>query len=277
MKILLVAAVLGMPLAAHAADPPVGTPVSFLACPVARDTGSDTDLCFFAEHDGVRYALTNPPDWGTPQLKHRVLVEGRVKEGPDYCGALTIDGRASVMPEVDPGCATVMPFDGLIKGVTGGVFNSGSPQQRAYAQDLARRAAENPALSIEPAILDPAPTPPPQPPFTPRSLTIVFPFDSDRGSGPDMLKLKDLAVYAAAAQVKRVQVVGFRAASRLDDGGELVEKPQLAQARAEKIGGILRALGVPSAALDIRWEAAVADPVGIDDWRKRRVEITASP
>src|ERR1700726_2388765 len=85
----------GLAVLASAAEPAPGTAISFLACPIARDTGPDTDLCFFAEHDGTRYALVNPPDWGVPQLKHRVLVEGHVKEGASSCGAVGIEGRAS--------------------------------------------------------------------------------------------------------------------------------------------------------------------------------------
>src|SRR5580658_2167236 len=124
------------------AEPPAAA-LSFIACSIARDTGPDTDLCFIAEQDGNRYALVNPPDWGVPQLKHRVLVEGRVVSG-SFCGATPIEGRASVLPDIDNSCNTVLPFDGVIKGTAGGVFNSGSPQQRAYAQDLARRAALDP-------------------------------------------------------------------------------------------------------------------------------------
>ena len=64
-----------------AAAQPVGAAVSFVTCPIARDTGPDTDLCFVAEYEGALYALTNPADFGAPQLKHRVLVEGRIKMG----------------------------------------------------------------------------------------------------------------------------------------------------------------------------------------------------
>ncbi len=113
---------------AWGAEPP-GTPVSFVACPIARDTGPDTDLCFIAEHDGNRYALVNPPDWGVPQLRHRVLVEGRVTQG-SFCGATVIEGRASVLPDIDDSCNVLLPFDGVIKGIAGGVFNSGSPSGR---------------------------------------------------------------------------------------------------------------------------------------------------
>jgi len=261
--------------AAQAADAP-GEWVSFVACPIARDTGPDTDLCFFAEYNGARYALVNPPDWGVPQLKHRVLVEGRVTAGT-FCGAITIEGRASVLPDIDASCNTVLPFDGVIKGIAGGVFNSGSAQQRAYAQDLARRAESDPSLSVQPAILDAPPMPVPQPPFEPRTLSILYPFDSTRGSGPDMIKLKEIAIYAMAAHAKRVEVVGYRGVSRLTNGTDMEESAGVAEARARKIGGILRALGVAEESLSIRWEGGAIPGKGDGDWRNRKVEIAVSP
>ena len=264
-------------VAAWGAEPSAGTPVSFLACPVARDTGPDTDLCFFAEHDGNRYALVNPPDFGMPQLKHRVLVEGRIKEGAPYCGAIAIDGRASVMTEIDDTCNTIVPFDGVIKGTAGGVFNSGTPEQRAFAQDLARRAALDPKLSVEPAILDPPPAAAPTPPFEVRRLVINYPFDSDRGPGPDMVKLKNLVEYARAARAKRVDIVGYRAVSRLADGSELTERASIAEARARKIVTIMNALGMDATSARVRWEANAIAGTGDGDWRNRKVEVTVSP
>jgi outer membrane protein OmpA-like peptidoglycan-associated protein len=260
-----------------AADPPAGTPVSFLACPVARDTGPDTDLCFFAEYEGNRYALVNPPDWGVPQLKHRVLVEGRVKEGPGLCGAIPIEGRASVIAEIDENCNLILPFDDVIKGAAGGVFNSGTPQQRAFAQDLARRVALDPNLSVEPAIADPAPAPLPTPPFEQRTLVIIYPFDSDRGSGPDMVKLKDLVTFIKVANARSVRVVGFRATSRLSSGSDITEGQQIAENRATKIASILGGLGVNAKLVHVNWQARAIDGNGDGDWRNRKVEITVEP
>jgi outer membrane protein OmpA-like peptidoglycan-associated protein len=257
------------------AEPP-GAALSFIACPIARDTGPETDLCFIAEQDGTRYALVNPPDWGVPQLKHRVLVEGRVLAG-SFCGAITIDGRASVLPEIDESCNLVLPFDGIVKGTAGGVFNSGSPQQRAYAQDLAHRASLDPSLSVQPAILDPPPLPPPQPPFEARTMTITYPFNSDRGPGPDMIKLKEFAAYASAAHAKRVDVVGYRATSRLTNGSELVETASLAEARARKIAGIVHALGIADDTIRTRWESDAIAGKGELDWQNRKVEVTVTP
>jgi outer membrane protein OmpA-like peptidoglycan-associated protein len=260
-----------------AGQPPVGAPVSFLACPIARDTGPDTDVCFLAEHEGRLYALGNPPDFGAPQLKHRVLVEGRIADAAAACGALPLVGRVSVMAEIDQACDVILPFDGVIKGAAGGVFNSGSAEQRAAAQELARRVALDPRLSVEPAILDPAPAPLPTPPFEPRTLVIWYPFDSDRGPGPDMVKLRELAIYAREAKARGVEISGYRAVSRLSDGTQLVERAFMAEARARKIAAILEGIGVGPRLLKVRWERDAIGGTGDEDWKNRKVEVTVRP
>jgi outer membrane protein OmpA-like peptidoglycan-associated protein len=262
---------------AAAAEPPAGKYLSFLACPIARDTGPVTDVCFLAEHNGEQYALANPPDWGVPQLHHRVLVEGLVKEGPLVCGARPFEGRTSVMSELAAECGTVLPYDEIVKGAAGGVFNSGSPAQRAHAEELLRRAQSEPRATIEPAILDPPAPPVPTLPFETRTLTVIYPFASTRGSGPDMVKLRDLAAYAGIAKARRVSVMGYRAISLLEDGSELTEPANLARARAEKIAGILVRLGVNAKLVQVRWEDAAIPGSGREDWRNRRAEISIEP
>jgi outer membrane protein OmpA-like peptidoglycan-associated protein len=259
------------------AEPPAGKYVSFLACPIARDTGPVTDVCFLAEHNGEQYALVNPPDWGVPQLHHRVLVEGLVKDGPLVCGARPLEGRASVMSELAAECGTVLPYDEIVKGAAGGVFNSGSPAQRAHAEELLRRTPGEPRASIEPAILDPPPPPVPTPPFETRTLTVIYPFSSTRGSGPDMVKLRDLAAYVNIAKARHVSVTGYRAVSLLEDGSNLAEPADLARARAEKIAGILTRLGVNAKLMQVRWEETAIPGSGKEDWRNRRAEISVEP
>lgn len=263
--------------ASAAAQPAVGTPVSFVACPIARDVGPTFDMCFFTEHAGVRYGLANPTDWGVPQLRHRVLVEGKVREGPPVCGGVPIDGRASVLPEIDETCTTIAPNDGSVKGVAGGVFNSGTPEQRAYAQDLARRAEADPRASVIPAVQNPPAPPPPQPPFTEQRLVVTYPFDSDRGPALDMVALLRLAEYARVSNASSISIVGYSASSRLADGAVLRESDALARARAEKIATILAGVGVPKKALKVRWEAQQIAGAGVDDWKNRKVEILLTP
>jgi outer membrane protein OmpA-like peptidoglycan-associated protein len=261
--------------AAAAAAPPPGEPLSFVACPIARDTGPDTDLCFFAEYDGEPYALVNPPDWGNPQLKHRVLVEARVADGAPICGATPLDARISVLPEIDPSCDTLLPFDGSVRGNPGGIFNQGTPEQRAAALELASRVEADPALSLEPVMRESS-YPLPVPPFEAESLAIYYPFESDRATDADMLqllRLKDIALAVPA----RVEVTGHRGASRLTDGTTMVERSEMARKRAEKIAGILRGLGVDAEQIEIDWIDAPGGATGRDDWPSRRIDLRVVP
>lgn len=249
-----------------AAAPPVGSPLSFVACPIARDTGPDTDVCFFAEYDGERYALVNPPDWGNPQLRHRVLVEARVADGEPVCGAQPLDARISVIFELDTSCDTIVPFDG--------VSRPARPQSAALI-DLANRVEKNPALSLDP-VRPEVPYPRPVPPYEAETLMIYYPFESDRATDADMrelLRLRDIARAVPA----RVEVVGYRGASRLSNGSTMVERPGMARTRAEKIAGILQGLGVDPERIEVDWVDAPGGNTGRDDWLARRVELRVTP
>ena len=65
---------------------------SFIACPIVRDT--KTVPCFLAEYEGEIYYLGIQQDitaaFHPPQLKHEVLVEGHVSEGPRICGGIPL-------------------------------------------------------------------------------------------------------------------------------------------------------------------------------------------
>lgn len=256
---------------------PERSAVSFVGCPIARDTGPDTDVCFLVEHDGERYALAGPPDWGDPQLGHRVLVEGRPTGGALVCGARPIEGRVSVLREIDSACNELLPDDGSVQGTAGGVFRRGTPAQKAYAEELAHRAAADPRWSIEPAILDPEPTPMPEPPFLPRALTVLHPYASDRATGPDMLKVRDLAIYARVAGAHRVEIRSQYAASRLNTGQILPEVQEIARARAAKIAAVFSAMGVDPAVIVVKIDSAMQAGTGDGDWSRRSTTVTVTP
>ena len=260
-----------------AAAPAVGAAVSFVACPVARDTGPNTDLCFSTEYDGVVYALSSPPDWGAPQLKHRVLVEGVVRDGPNACGGLPLDGRVSVLPDIDSACDRILPFDGVIVGVPGGVFNSGPAEQRASMVDLARRAqGDEPALSILPVAADPPPPAAFSPPFAARRFTLYYPFDSDRATGPDMIEVVNLVRYAVASKAQ-VRIVSRQGVSKLSNGALLAEPDGTARKRADKLAEIMVGLGMAASAVTAEAMPTTAAPDGVEDWRERRTEVFVVP
>jgi len=248
------------------AAPPVGESISFVACPIARDTGPETDLCFFAEYEGERYALVNPPDWGNMQLKHRVLVEARVAGGDPVCGAIPLDAHISILPELDLSCDTLLPFDGASRPTRA---------QPEAMLELARRVEADPSVSLQP-VRPETPYPVPTPPFEPEELTIYYPFASDRATDADMielLRLKDIALAVPA----RVELSSQRGISLLSDGTRMEEHPDMARRRAARIAGILEGLGIDRDRIEIRSIDAAAGGAGLQDWRNRRVILRVTP
>ncbi|MCP5146144.1 MAG: hypothetical protein H6978_15145 [Gammaproteobacteria bacterium] len=281
MRLQIIVASFGLAVAAaaHGANsgtPAVGDYVSFQDCPIARDTGPETDLCFFTEHDGVRYGLIEAQDFGRPQLKHRLLVEGQVVDGPLVCGGIPLQGRFSVLTELDDSCNRIVPFDGNVVGVASGVFNRGSPEQRAAAMAMMERSVSEPAVSLLPAIPESPALAEPRPPFETRNFTLYYPYNSDRGSGPDMMEIVRLVHYARAARAT-VTLTPFRGSSLLDDGTRLAEKPDIAQQRGEKLKGIMAGLGLDEKSIIIGPPQLLIEGDGHEDWKNRRIEVELVP
>jgi hypothetical protein len=252
------------------------TLLSFTSCPIARDMGPDGELCFFVEHEGVAIGVVSR-GFGSPQLLHQLLVEGRIVDGPPVCGGLPMEGRISVLPELDGNCNTIIPHDGKSKGRISGVFFTGGPEQRALAEDLTRRAQIDHRVTAEPAVYVPPPPPPPQPPFSTQTLVIHYPFGTDRGPGNEIGQLVRLAEYAIASRARSVTIVGQAASSRLSSGERLAESESLARTRAEKAAAILTGLGVPQDTVKVSWKPGLVEGTGDDDWRNRRIEVVLQP
>ncbi len=240
--------------------------LSFLACPVAQDLGPQRDLCFFAMRDGVRYGLSSPQDWGNPQLGHKVLVEAEVADRPNECGGIAIDGRVSVMPELSPECDEIVP-------VTPEFLAEELPA-RLRLSDADRSMIEaDPATSLRIVRLPALPVPEVA---LRRTETIYFPFESDRASGPDAMKLLELARLAVAIPGTRVEVRAYRGASLLDVGQVLTERPDMARKRGKKIADILAGLGVPEQTIALEIIETAPAPGGHRDWEHRKVELRVS-
>lgn len=240
--------------------------LSFLACPVAQDLGPQRDLCFFAMRDGVRYGLSSPQDWGNPQLGHKVLVEAEVADRPQECGGLAIDGRVSVMPELSPECDEIAPAmpEFLAEELPARLRLSDEDRLMIDADPkTSLRIVRLPALPVPEVALR-------------RTETIYFPFESDRASGPDAMKLLELARLAVATPGARMEVRAYRGASLLDTGQVLTERPDMARKRGKKIADILGGLGVSDQAIALEVIDAVPNPSGTRDWEHRRVELRVS-
>ncbi|AKH41958.1 outer membrane protein OmpA-like peptidoglycan-associated protein [Altererythrobacter atlanticus] len=237
--------------------------LSFLACPVAQDMGPDRDFCFFVMHEGVRYGLSGPPDWGNPQLGHQVLVEAVIADKAEECGGVPIDGRVSVMPELSPECDEIAPFRPALR--------LSGPAPRRKLSEIERAAiAADPSASLQIVRLPPVPE---HDVTLGRWETIYFPFESDRASGPDALMMVRLAELAGATPGAEVSIRAYRGATLLDDGRSLVEREGMARQRGEKVANILRGLGAHDRSIGVEMVETPPEADGERDWMSRRVEI----
>ena len=209
---------------------------SFVACPIVRDTR--TVPCFLAEYDGALYFLgVQDSDGPVPQLKHEVLVEGRVAQGPRVCGGIPLQPVSiSVMKEVNLACSTLLPAEPGIEAPAA---------SRAAAPD--QSAGE---------------------------FTVLYSFNDDE-LGPAGIRMVTEAAAYAKRGAPAVRVSGFRATSLLSNGERLVEKAGLAEKRAQNIAALLRGLGVSKVTAEWKNDPEPAD--GQSDASRRRVTIVVTP
>lgn len=248
------------------APPAKGEPISFVACPIVRDT--KTVPCWLAEYEGELYYLgiqvDISADWYPPQHNHEVLVEGRVSDEPRICGGIVIKPiKTSVLPEVNRECNTLWPAE---EQYTVPFAPRGpGPANRGLDREAMRRSR----LPLPPA---------PPPPYATREFTVYFDFDTHLMPGGRPIRIVGDAVrYATAAKAKRVEVVGYRATSRLSNGQDLVEMPQIAERRANMVGTAFREAGIPESALTVKWKSEPEPGNGVDDPLRRRVTIRVIP
>jgi hypothetical protein len=256
--IVLVALALGPALVAAAPEP--GERLSFVSCPIVRDTRSVP--CWLSEHAGELYYLTIQSDVSAevqpPMLGHQVLVEGIVSAAPRICGGVVLEPvRLSVMPERDANCNTLLPTDDR------------------YTIDFNPRP---PGPSAGRLAFAPDPAAPPAPPLSPEGTqTIEIYFDFDKGVSfrhpADLVSVLERARLIAATQGS---VTGLRGAHRLSDGTLLKESPGVGQRRAEEIARLLAGAGL-NAPLAIDWVDGESEADGVDDWRSRRVTVVLEP
>ena len=244
-----------------AAAPPAGEPISFVGCPVVRDT--PTVPCWLSEYEGDTYYLTIQSDVSAevqpPMLGHKVLVEGVVSDAAPICGGIVLEPvRLSAMPEIDANCNTILPAD------------------ERYTIDFNPRPPGPSAgrLAFAPAPGASAPEPPP-PPRGRQTVEIYFDFDkgvSFRHPG----QLVAILRLAEALPADRVEITGVRGAHRLSDGSLLREAEAVGRRRAEEIADLLRGAGL-EARVDVNWVDGLPEADGIDDWQTRRVSVVLVP
>jgi hypothetical protein len=121
----------------------LGQQRNFVSCPIVRDT--KTVPCFLAEYEGEIYYLGIQQDitreFHPPQLKHEVLVEGRIADGPRVCGGIPLQPVAiSVLKEVNLACSTLLPAEPGIDAPAaprGPGPSSRRPETRSTAREYA--------------------------------------------------------------------------------------------------------------------------------------------
>jgi hypothetical protein len=217
---------------------------NFVACPIVRDT--KTQPCWLAESDGELYYLGQQGgvanDFYPPQLGHLALVEGAVGQGR-VCGGIPLQPvKVSVLRELTPACRAMLPAEDGIEA--------------------------------------PPPIPAPRGPAPswvkvdgPGDVTLYFDFDNDFFSLHVTLALTDLAKHVAQLEESRVEVTGFRAATRLTNGQVMTERDDMGSIRARKVADTLTGLGVPARVITVNAPTEAQPADGVNDPWNRRVEI----
>lgn len=249
----IAALLVALPVMATAAEP-AGTHLSFVSCPIVRDT--KTVPCWLAEYAGQTYFLTIQTDVSAPVnppwLGHRVLVEGVVSGEPDICGGRVLKPvTLSVLPELDASCSTMLPAEDR--------FELPFEPPRPPGPSAGRLAFSYPNEA------------PAKPGDGPKAFTIEYDFD-----GLVVFRhprvLGAILDYARQTQAKRIDITGFRGASSLSNGEKLIEAADIGKRRAEQIAELLQGAGL-DVEYRVRWHDAAAKPNGRTDPKTRRVEV----
>jgi outer membrane protein OmpA-like peptidoglycan-associated protein len=242
-----IAAVLAGSLGSPQAQQRGSTPSSrrqFVACPIVRDTR--TQPCWLAEYDGELFYLGQQGgvanDFYPPQLGHLALVEGTVGTGR-MCGGTPLQPvKVSVLRELSPACRTMLPAEDGIDAPPP------VPAPRGDAPSWVRHDG-------------------------PRDVTLYFDFDSDFFALHVTVALTEVAQLMADNGAVRVEVTGYRAATRLSSGQLMTEREGIGGVRARKVADTLAGLGVSSSRIAVNAPAAAELADGVNDPWRRRVDV----
>ena len=212
------------------------TTVTFVACPIYRDTDPGRKSgCWLADDPAsqIRYDVSAAPM--KPLLGKKILVEGVANDDSNACGGVPLRPlRTSVLDEV---CEPVMiPAEGF----TGRRF--------AVPPDAQRPTWEPRQL--------------PPPPYVTTDFHIFFNHNSDFLVYQHAeIVIEKVLLYAQASHAREVQVIGYAATQPLiASGQQFAESNSLARSRAEAVRLSLDRLGINSSQLKVSWSTH-AQPV----------------
>jgi len=242
-------------------------PVTFVACPVYRDTDNGRKSgCWLATDpaSGIRYDVTQSRS--KPQMGREILVEGLLANNTQAPGA----GPAHEPGADDPCGGTV------IAPVHVSVLSSTCPSFMLPAEGHpGRRFHLDPTLVLPPSDVVRAPPPPPYPA---RDWVIEFSYQSDflQYQYSEVI-LDEIARYVLASHPRHVEVTGHAVTrTRVVSEHSLAEPASLARARAEMVAEGLRRLGVSDTLVHTTWSenppASLVDD-GLPEPSRRRVDI----
>lgn len=253
----MLASVLMLAVMPLVAAPKAGDRLSFVSCPLVRDT--KTVPCWLTEYAGDTWFLTLQTDVSAPVnppwLGHRVLVEGVVSDEPRICGGRVIKPvTLSVLPELDASCNTVLPAEDR--------YDLTFEPPRPPGPSRGRLAFGDPTMRNAPP-----------PVGSQLEFSLAFEFDGMVAfrHAQTLQKILDTARATNAAEVR---ITGYRAASRLTNGEVLREREPIARERAEQMRELLRGAGLTSLRYELKFRDLSKRPDGVADAANRRVDIT---
>jgi hypothetical protein len=213
--------------------------------------------CWLTEYAGETYYLGIQTDvsaeFNPPSLGHRILVEGSVSDEPRICGGRVLKPvTVSVMIERADDCNTMIPSDDRVQLP----FEPPRPPGPSKGQ-----------LAYQYAV--PAK---PTPPFQARVFEVPYEFDGRVGFKHPRF-IQAIVDYATDVHAARIEITGYRGATRLTDGQTLTEGADIAERRARQIEELIRSTGLEDVQYATRWEsdAVVGGP------ERRHVSVRVVP
>ncbi|NLG76762.1 MAG: hypothetical protein GX535_11025 [Xanthomonadaceae bacterium] len=247
---------------------PQAQQLSFVACPIMRDT--ETVPCWLADYEGQRYFLVIQIDSRAkvhpPMLGHKALVEG-VPTGETFCGGEVLENvRISVLPEREPACDVILPAtaEHVVRDAPRG------PGPRDKMEVLRAKGLRPPAGAR-------APKPEaPKPPYEAREFTVYYAFDWQLAPR-DVDTITQAMQYAKQIAASRVEIKGYRASAKLSNGEYLTEKEFVPRRRAQVLASTLAEIGVDESTIRTSWLDEPLRGTGQQDWLLRKATILIVP